>query len=230
MVVDIKVHPTRKLGPFPRLTFQDKGSYVHSQTRAFDEMAFRYLSVALFPLLGGYCVYSLIYQEHKSWYSFVLGSCYGFLLTFGFIMMTPQLFINYKLKSVAHLPWRMMTYKALNTFIDDIFAFVIKMPTMYRLGCFRDDIVFFIFLYQRYIYKEDKSRVNEFGYSADMIDEGNNPEQEKNTSEIEAENSQLALTEEKQEESNRENADSGSNSGAWKNSQKQKSKKSKKVD
>jgi hypothetical protein len=35
-------------------------------------------------------------------------------------MMTPQLFINYKLKSVAHLPWRMMTYKALNTFIDDI--------------------------------------------------------------------------------------------------------------
>ena len=53
-------------------------------------------------------------------------------------MMTPQLFINYKLKSVSHLPWRMMTYKALNTFIDDLFAFVIKMPTMYRLGCFRD--------------------------------------------------------------------------------------------
>ncbi|KAJ7383976.1 Cleft lip and palate transmembrane protein 1 like protein [Desmophyllum pertusum] len=35
-------------------------------------------------------------------------------------MMTPQLFINYKMKSVAHLPWRMMTYKALNTFIDDL--------------------------------------------------------------------------------------------------------------
>ena len=32
----------------------------------------------------------------------------------------------------------MMTYKFLNTFIDDIFAFVIKMPTMYRLGVFRD--------------------------------------------------------------------------------------------
>ena len=60
------------------------------------------------------------------------------ILFAGFIMMTPQLFINYKLKSVAHLPWRMMTYKALNTFIDDLFAFVIKMPTLYRLGCFRD--------------------------------------------------------------------------------------------
>lgn len=56
----------------------------------------------------------------------------------GFITMTPQLFINYKLKSVAHLPWRMLTYKALNTFIDDLFAFVIKMPMMYRIGCLRD--------------------------------------------------------------------------------------------
>ena len=56
----------------------------------------------------------------------------------GFIMMTPQLFINYKMKSVAHLPWRMLTYKALNTFIDDLFAFIIKMPTLYRLGCLRD--------------------------------------------------------------------------------------------
>ena len=84
-------------------------------------------------------------------------------------MMTPQLFINYKLKSVAHLPWRMLTYKFLNTFIDDIFAFVIKMPTMYRLGCFRDDIIFIIFLYQRWIYRVDLSRVNEFGISGDDI-------------------------------------------------------------
>jgi hypothetical protein len=78
-------------------------------------------------------------------------------------MMTPQLFINYKLKSVAHLPWRMMTYKALNTFIDDIFAFIIKMPTLYRIGCFRDDIIFFIYLYQKWIYPVDKKRTNEFG-------------------------------------------------------------------
>lgn len=84
-------------------------------------------------------------------------------------MMTPQLFINYKLKSVAHLPWRMLTYKFLNTFIDDIFAFVIKMPTMYRLGCFRDDIIFLIFLYQRWIYRVDHSRVNEFGVSGEDI-------------------------------------------------------------
>lgn len=85
--------------------------------------------------------------------------------------MTPQLFINYKLKSVAHLPWRMLTYKFLNTFIDDIFAFVIKMPTMYRLGCFRDDIIFLIYLYQRWIYRVDHRRVNEFGVSGEEITE-----------------------------------------------------------
>lgn len=92
-------------------------------------------------------------------------------------MMTPQLFINYKLKSVAHLPWRMLSYKFLNTFIDDIFAFVIKMPLMYRLGCFRDDIIFIIYLYQRWIYRVDPKRVNEFGISGeDMQGKPGKPE------------------------------------------------------
>ena len=66
-------------------------------------------------------------------------------------------------QSVAHLPWRMLTYKALNTFIDDLFSFVIKMPMLHRLACFRDDIIFFIFLYQKWIYRVDYKRVNEFG-------------------------------------------------------------------
>lgn len=230
------------LGIFPRITLDDKKDYKDSGTKEFDRMAFRYLGMAFFPLAFCYCIYSVIYNEHKSWYSFVLGSCYGFLLTFGFIMMTPQLFINYKLKSVAHLPWRMMTYKALNTFIDDIFAFVIKMPTMYRLGCFRDDIVFFIFLYQRYVYKEDKTRVNEFGYSAEMLDEGANAVKEGVAGEVEAEAAPLAIAEDKEEEPKSDTSDpgptsdpgatsdSGATSGAWKNTQKQKTKKAKKVD
>lgn len=168
-VVDIKYDSEHKiLGIFPKVSFTDKGSYVQSATKEYDNLAFKYLSWACFPLLIGYFVYSLLYNEHKGWYSFVLNMLYGYLLTFGFIMMTPQLFINYKLKSVAHMPWRMMTYKFLNTFIDDIFAFVIKMPTMYRLGCFRDDIIFFVFLYQRYQYKVDRKRVNEFGFSGEM--------------------------------------------------------------
>lgn len=57
----------------------------------------------------------------------------AFVYTFGFVLMTPQLYINYKLKSVAHLPWRFLCYRSLNTVIDDLFAFVIRMPTMHRL-------------------------------------------------------------------------------------------------
>lgn len=33
------------------------------------------------------------------------------------------------------------------------------MPTLHRLRVFRDDIVFFIYLYQRWIYPEDKNRI-----------------------------------------------------------------------
>ncbi|XP_023391016.1 cleft lip and palate transmembrane protein 1 [Pteropus vampyrus] len=167
-VMDVRLDREHKVaGLFPRPTFKDKSTYVESSTKVYDDMAFRYLSWILFPLLGCYAVYSLLYLEHKGWYSWVLSMLYGFLLTFGFITMTPQLFINYKLKSVAHLPWRMLTYKALNTFIDDLFAFVIKMPVMYRIGCLRDDVVFFIYLYQRWIYRVDPTRVNEFGMSGE---------------------------------------------------------------
>ena len=77
----------------------------------------------------------------------VLESLVALVYGGGFIVMTPQLFINYRLKSVAHLPWKFFMYKALNTFIDDLFAFIIKMPTLHRMSCFRDDIVFAIFMY-----------------------------------------------------------------------------------
>ncbi|XP_017769003.1 PREDICTED: cleft lip and palate transmembrane protein 1 [Nicrophorus vespilloides] len=170
-----------------RLSFKDKGSYVESSTRQYDELAFKYLSWICFPLLACYSGYALFYMEHKGWYSFVLSLFYGYLLTFGFIMMTPQLFINYKLKSVAHLPWRMLTYKFLNTFIDDMFAFVIKMPTMYRIGCFRDDIIFLVFLYQRWMYRVDKTRMNEFGFAAEPVNAVENTQQQIEAKPVEGE-------------------------------------------
>lgn len=60
-----------------------------------------------------------------------------------------------------------MTYKFLNTFIDDLFAFTIKMPTLHRLATLRDDVIFFVYIYQAYKYKVDYSRVNEFGQGGD---------------------------------------------------------------
>jgi hypothetical protein len=149
---------------FPYFKLKDKASYEKSETAAHDRQAMKYLSYCLYPLVIGYSIYSVMYNSHKSWYSWILNSLVGTVYTFGFIMMCPQLYLNYKLKSVAHLPWRMLTYKALNTFIDDLFAFIITMPTLHRLSCFRDDIIFFIYLYQRWIYRIDYKRVNEFGY------------------------------------------------------------------
>ncbi len=134
------------------------------QHAKYDEQAMKYLSYVLYPLIVCYAAYSLYYESHKSWYSFILAVLTGCVYTFGFIsqfsffffffccsirrqrscacclllfffipdpfslsvrllfffrvaVMCPQLYINYKLKSVAHLPWRMLTYKALNTFI-----------------------------------------------------------------------------------------------------------------
>jgi hypothetical protein len=111
----------------------------------------------------------------------------GFVYTFGFISMTPQLFINYKLKSVAHMPWKTFMYKALNTFIDDLFAFVIKMPWLHRLACLRDDAIFFVYLYQRWIYPEDKRRRNEFG----QVGEEDNDEDEDEAENVDTESKSL---------------------------------------
>ena len=53
-----------------------------------------------------------------------------------FLRLRAQLYLNYKMKSVAHLPWRQLTYKFLNTTIGDLFAFVIKSPLLYRQSVF----------------------------------------------------------------------------------------------
>nr|CAD7406026.1 unnamed protein product [Timema cristinae] len=142
------------------------------------------------------------------WYSWTVHSLVNGVYTFGFLFMLPQLFVNYKLKSVAHLPWRAFMYKveleemnphwrgrgvenhlgkttpsspdrdsnldlpvlssraqhdkrAFNTFIDDLFAFIITMPTAHRVACFRDDFVFLIYMYQRWLYPVDRSRRDE---------------------------------------------------------------------
>lgn len=156
---------------FPFLVVKDRASYNASHTKQHDATAMRYLSYVLYPLVFGYSIYALVYETHKSWYSWVLNSLVGAVYMFGFILMCPQLYLNYKLKSVAHLPWRQMTYKFLNTIIDDLFAFVIKMPTLHRLSVFRDDLIFLIYVYQRYIYRVDMTRVNEFGFSGQQASE-----------------------------------------------------------
>jgi len=142
----------------PFIEFTGKAGYDSAGTAKHDEVAFKYMVSMLLPMYFGYCVRSLLYGKHRNWWTFVIGSLAGGVYTFGFIMMTPQLYINYKMQSVEHLPWRALTYKAMNTFVDDIAALLIDMPMMHRLSCFRDDIIFFIYIYQRWAYRVDKSR------------------------------------------------------------------------
>eukprot|EP01032_Pedospumella_encystans_P015608 gene15608-17839_t len=123
-----------------------------------DRFATTYLVALLLPVVFAFTARSLLYERHLTWYSWLIGASTSCVYTFGFVLMCPQLYINHKLKSVSHLPWKFLVFKFLNTFIDDLFAFIIKMPTMHRLSVFRDDIVFFIYLYQRHIYAVDENR------------------------------------------------------------------------
>ncbi|KAF6836332.1 Cleft lip and palate transmembrane protein 1 [Colletotrichum musicola] len=173
-IVNVAVRPSPPGSWLPfAIVFEDKYklSETEEKTKEYDEIAFKYMYIAGVPLLIGYAIYSLIYETHKSWYSYIITTLVGSVYAYGFLMMVPSLYINYRLKSVAHMPAKAMMYKFLNTFIDDLFAFTIKMPFLHRLSTFRDDIIFFIYLYQRYAYKIDYTRVNEFGQGGDDEEE-----------------------------------------------------------
>lgn len=168
-MVDVRIRPSpNSVIPY-RIAFEDKHklSETEEKTKEYDAVAFKYLYIIAVPLLLAYAGYSLVYETHKSWYSFIIATLVGSVYAYGFLMMVPSLYINYRLKSVAHMPAKAMTYKFLNTFIDDLFAFTIKMPTLHRLATLRDDVIFFVYLYQSYKYKVDYTRVNEFGQGGD---------------------------------------------------------------
>lgn len=197
-----------------KVTFEDKHELTEDElkTQEYDALAFRIVSMVALPCLLAYAGYSLMYNTHRSWYSFVITTLAQAVYMGGFAQLIPQLIvsvslregvfkgvfgiffsrlplfntifltpstrcatlhdankreINHKLKSVAHMPMKAMVYKTLSTVVDDFFAFIIPQPWLHRLACFRDDAVFVVLLYQRWIYRIDYSRVNEYGQVAD---------------------------------------------------------------
>jgi len=100
-------------------------------TEEMDRLAFQTIGkYFLIPIVFLYSSYTLLYQEHIGWYSWLISSASSAVYAIGFVLMTPQLFLNYKLKTVAHLPWNVLFFRFINTFIDDLFSFIIRMPTM----------------------------------------------------------------------------------------------------
>lgn len=84
-----KASKVTKTDKFPYFKLEDKDTYVNSETKEYDRIAMRYMSYALFPMMIGYTVYSVVYNEHKGWYSFLINTLVGCIYTFGFIQMTP---------------------------------------------------------------------------------------------------------------------------------------------
>nr|XP_018264582.1 cleft lip and palate associated transmembrane protein [Kwoniella dejecticola CBS 10117]OBR86740.1 cleft lip and palate associated transmembrane protein [Kwoniella dejecticola CBS 10117] len=181
-VTNIRIRPAPNSIFGYTVQFEDKRelSEDEKKTQEYDALAFRLVSYAAIPLLAGYTGYSR--KTHRGWYSFIVSTLAQAIYMFGFVQLVPQLIINYKLKSVAHMPMKAMMYKTLSTVVDDFFAFCIRMPWLHRLACFRDDVVFLILLYQRWIYRIDYSRVNEYGQvNEGMVEDVGKPGEKKET-------------------------------------------------
>jgi hypothetical protein len=123
-----------------------------------DATATRYIGLLAVPAVVGYAVHSLYFRTHASMRAYILDALMMFVYTLGFITLTPQLFLNYRLQSVEAMPIKVFLYRTLNTVVDDLFAWVMPMPTLTRIAAFRDDLVFIVLLWQWYHYPSRKAK------------------------------------------------------------------------
>ena len=111
-IITVAVVPSAPGSLLPyRLDIQDKKQDLsddEKKTQEYDALAFRLVSYGATPLLIGYTVYSLLYETHRGVYSFIVSTLAQAIYMFGFVQLIPQLIINYKLKSVAHMPMKAM--------------------------------------------------------------------------------------------------------------------------
>ena len=134
-------------------------SFIGSATRAGGSMVY----FGAVPLLAAATLYAFIYDEQSrtlnDWFAFVLTDLFYYI---GFVAMVNQVLINYRLKSVAHLPIKLFVYKIVATFADDAFAWLVGVSRKHRLMTLRDDVLLVVFLYQWWAYRVDASRPHEF--------------------------------------------------------------------
>ncbi|KAF5745076.1 cleft lip and palate transmembrane protein 1 [Tripterygium wilfordii] len=100
----------------PLLRFRDRESYAKNKTKEYDDLAMKYLSYVLFFLAACFSIYSLMYEPQKGWFYHDVST------------------IVYKLQAEVCSSYALEadeTYKFLNTIIDALFAFVIKMPMLH---------------------------------------------------------------------------------------------------
>lgn len=71
------------------VVFEDKHTMSETEvkTEEYDKIAFKYMGYVAVPLLLAYAGYSLKYESHKSWYSFIITTLVGSVYAYGFLMM-----------------------------------------------------------------------------------------------------------------------------------------------
>ena len=141
---------------FPFVHLENKIPYVDSESKRYENEAISLFSKWLFlPLSLGYFGYCYYYYFDKiSFVHFIFKFVFYLFVVFGFILMTPQIYINYKLKSVENMPKLLFVYKFLDTIIDDLMVFALETPILKKISVFRDDIIFGILIVQMFIYKK----------------------------------------------------------------------------
>ncbi|XP_067094325.1 lipid scramblase CLPTM1L-like isoform X2 [Osmerus mordax] len=132
------------------------------RTMEHDSQAIRYLSYLVCPLCISGVMFSLVYLKYKSYYLWFINSLITGVYAFGFLSMTPQLFINYKMRSVAHMEGNVLVYRGLSTLVNDVFSSLFSGHSSLQLSCFRDELLLFIYLYQRRRYAVSKTSGQEY--------------------------------------------------------------------
>jgi len=150
---------------FPFVFLNYKIKFLEEKSQSLESESINLMTRYLFaPISILYLSYRIYYYKqtiNSSYLKFAIQYLFFLFNLFGFVLMTPQIYINYKLKSVEHLPVKALTYKFLNTIIDDLYAFAVKNTTLYRISCFKDDLIFVIFIIQMVLYRKNKRKVAE---------------------------------------------------------------------
>uniref|UniRef100_A0A3P8T3X0 Lipid scramblase CLPTM1L n=1 Tax=Amphiprion percula TaxID=161767 RepID=A0A3P8T3X0_AMPPE len=125
------------------------------RTLEYDAQACRYLSYLVYPLCISGAVFSLAYLRQKSYYSWLINSLVTGVYAFGFLSIVPQLFINHKDLSIQTNRWVIFCPQGVNTLISDLCCFASLFSpsggfsSSHQLSCFRDELLFLFYLYQR---------------------------------------------------------------------------------
>ncbi|SCM21288.1 conserved Plasmodium protein, unknown function [Plasmodium chabaudi adami] len=99
-------------------------------------------------------IYNIFYKKYDSFYSFfilTIGEC---SYIFNFMFMCQNIIANYLTRTVPHLSLIYIFPLFLNVITDDIFALLLRIPTIHKLNAFADDFVFFVFCLQLCLYKK----------------------------------------------------------------------------